>query len=365
MNTDPTRALEEGVRLLQSNDFTNALAALQQAIQQNPQDGRAYGFMGIAYARLGDLNASVWALQEAARLQPQDSTAQYNLAVGLMQAQRTGEAQGALEQALRLNPNNDRAHAALQSLSAAPLTPAPYPQAQPQATAYPAPAYPTPPMPAPAPQPGYAPNAAPAPMPLNVPPPMSLSGEPMPAPAPNYANYSVPSASNMPPPNYAGTAGGMGYAPTGTPAPNMGGMQYAPQPQAQRRVSEPPSAGKRVLRGLGWGAVFGQWWTLWEMISSLLWHSGEHAFIYYVIAILILAPIFAVMGSIMGLVIGAMDAHQDTGAIVGVVFGLIILGLKFFLMQSGTVFLGIFFWVVTGRFIGSNIAMRVQQFVEA
>lgn len=371
MLNDPAYFLNEGMRLLQAGDFTSALAALQSAVQQNPQDGRAYGYLGIAYARLGDLNASVYALQEAARLQPQDSNAQYNLAVGLMQAQRAGEARTALEQALRLNPGNQRAQAALQSVATAPAPPAPYaPPAAPvpQQTLY-APQMPAPPAPygyAPnTPPGGYASNAPPAPMPPNQPAMMPLNGGSMPPPAPNYANYTVPTMQTPPyaaqPP--AGYAPGYapGYGPGGTPAPGMGGMQYAPKPF--RQTGLPPAAGTRVLRGLGWGALFGQWWTLWVVFWDLIAHSsGERDTGLMIFVALVLGVFFAVVGSVMGLIIGMIDAMEDVGAIVGVVFGVLMLALEYSITRNSMIFVNILFWSFTGRFIGRNIALRVQQF---
>jgi len=50
---------------------------------------------------------------------------------------------------------------------------------------------------------------------------------------------------------------------------------FRPECTTRRRCFAPPVAvapdtGKRILRGLGWGALYGQWWTLWNVVWNLL-----------------------------------------------------------------------------------------------
>ena len=373
MNTTPGSALDEGIRLLQANDFAGAIALLQQAVQQNPMEGRAHGYLGVAYARVGDLNASIYALQESARLQPQDSAAHYNLAVALAQAQQFPQARQALEHALVLDPGNARAQTALQSLPATvpqPAAPTMSPSAVPpldlsvpasppqQAYASAPPAY------APISAPLASPNYTSAPSPLAPPPSapavMSLNGEPV---AALPSNYQTPPLQTGQPAMYPGA-----YPPPGNPAaPGMGGMQYAPQSRPMSS-SVPPSSGTRILRGLGWGALFGQWWTLWVVFWDLIIggsrHGGTNAVII-IIGTIVLGLFFGFVGSIMGLIIGAIDGMPDTGAIVGVIFGVLLMGAEYLLSGSTMIFVNIIFWALTGRFIGRNIAARVQQSVQA
>ncbi len=372
MNYEPTTALNEGIRLLQANDFAGAAIQLEQAARQTPQDGRAHGYLGVAYARQGNAAASVQALQAAARLQPQDSGAYYNLAVGLVQAQRQPEARTALEQALRIDPGNARARTALQGLAATTQAPASPPFAAPSAYT-------------PTNQPGSAPlynSETAASLPAShytsvstqdqssygMPSVASLTGEPV-APAmmslngspvaPLPADYQTPRLTQgmAPPPAY-----GMG-----TPAPGMGGIQYMQQSRPMSS-SQPPDTGKRILRGLGWGAAFGQWWTLWLMFSMLRGGGvpgGAVGVMTVIILTVFMGTVCAFLGSVMGLIIGAVDAMPDAGAMIGMVFGIAMLGLQFVLAQNGFLLPGAILWIFSGRFIGRHIAARVQQPVMA
>ncbi len=366
MNYEPTTALNEGIRLLQANDFANAAIQLEQAVRQTPQDGRAHGYLGVAYARQGNAAASVQALQEAARLQPQDSGASYNLAVGLAQAQRQPEARAALEQALRIDPNNARARTALQSLAAAmpsPASPSAYtPANQPaytplynseSAASLPASHYSAAPV---QDQSGYAmPAVASLTGEPIAPAVMSLNGSPV---APLPADYQAPRLTQgMTPP--------AAYTPMGTPAPGMGGMQYMQQMRPMAS-SQPPDTGKRILRGLGWGAAFGQWWTLWMVFWELIVGGARHGMtpLVFVVCTVIFSVFFAVVGSVMGLIVGAVDAMPEAGAMIGVVVGLLLMAGEYFLSGSSGVMVNVIFWVFTSRFVGRNIAARVQQPVQ-
>lgn len=270
MTQIPGSAFDEGLRLLQAGDVQNAIAYLTQAVRQNPADGRAYGYLGIAQCRGGDLNGGLASLQEASRLQPNDSAAQYNLAVVLMQSQRTEEARGALQRALALDPNNAKAVAALNSLPAAappPVqqswTPAPPPSAQPTWNpATPAPlgdwnaqnAAPAPssygsqaPLsPLPNPQSPAAPNAGVPPLsPLNAP---YNPVQQLPYGAPPYG--AAPGAQTAPPAPYGTQTPAYNQqqpaAPYGAPpAASYGGQPgYNPQQQSAPYGAPPGQAGQ-------------------------------------------------------------------------------------------------------------------------
>jgi hypothetical protein len=313
MNSGQNSAFEQGMRLLQAGDARAAADHLYQAVQQNPSDGRACGYLGIALIRVGEVSTGVAWLQEAARLQPTDSTAQYNLAVALTQAQRLAEAKAALQQALALDPNNAKARAALARL------PADVPQA-----------------PAPAP-------AAPA------------------TPSSGYDLNSWPVQQAAPTPIPPST----GLAP---PPPSNPGMLYTPRAAAQIADVSPPT-GTRIARGLGWGALFGQWWTLWIVFwDFIIWPSarpgGSYSMLVIIVGALILGIFFCIVGGLLGLIIGAMDAMPDIGATIGIVFGLVLMALEMWL-GGGFRVINVFFWIFTGRFVGRNIAYRVQRRIAA
>lgn len=285
MTPEPGSALDQGIRHLQANDLQAAIEYLQQAVREDPSNGRAYGYLGIAQSQLGDLAAGVASLEEAARLQPEDAGAHYNLGVALTQAQRLSEARAALQRALALDPNHSRARGALESLGPGDISP------QPAALAEPAPA--------------AAPGA---------------------------------------------------------------GMQYTPPPPTLGTVDAyAPPAGRRIARGLGWGALYAQWWTIWIVFWQFVWSGlGSKNDVNLplgtiLILVLALALFLALVGSVVGLIIGAANAPPEHGAIIGVVAGILLLGVEFFVFRSGSVLINIFFWFFTGRYVGALVAARVQQ----
>lgn len=371
-------ALNEGLRLLQVGDFAGAVVQLQQANRENPQDGRVLGYLGMAFARLGDLSNSVFALQEATRLLPQDSSAHYNLAVALIQSGRQAEARSALERSLALDPNNLKAQTAIQSLGASSFAsgvvsgvasglPSSAPEI-PQTTSYGAPVagVPQPPVSGiPTVVPIAPPSIYASPPPVygasdvsgaSTPTVMSLNGEAVPNVTQLPPSYQAPPV-NVGVPPYAG------QPPYGGPAgvPGPGGMQYNPslRPVAS---SEPPGLGKRLLRGLGWGALFGQWWTLWIIVWEFVIHGGYlQRPLALLLATIFIGIFFAIVGGVLGLIIGALDSDEDQGMYIGIGCGLLLLGLEYWLSGgSAQIALNIFFWVFTSRFVGRNISRHVQ-----
>src|SRR5438132_1091447 len=43
------------------------------------------------------------------------------------------------------------------------------------------------------------------------------------------------------------------------------------QPAAAAKEFVRPGIGRRLVRGLLWGAIYGQWWTLFTIISPFIW----------------------------------------------------------------------------------------------
>lgn len=152
-----------------------------------------------------------------------------------------------------------------------------------------------------------------------------------------------------------GSPGGFGQ----NPPPSIG-MVYNPAvPQGPRLAA--PSAGLRFVRGVGWGALFGQWWTLWTIASQLLWHGMDKSTSTSVLVIifLIYAAAYAFFGAVAGLIIAGISADPARGAVVGIVVGLCVMGLEALIMGGLGSLINIFFYFITGRYVGSNIAARV------
>ncbi|MGV3720016.1 MAG: hypothetical protein ACO1SX_03815, partial [Actinomycetota bacterium] len=148
-------------------------------------------------------------------------------------------------------------------------------------------------------------------------------------------------------------AGAQHDAFTGSPA----AMYYA---QDQTYGGKPPSIGRRLLRGWGWGMLYGQWWTLWSIISWVLWGRASLDPKFF-IGVLIYAVAYGFVGSLVGIIIGAANLDEDQGVYVGVGAGVVIMGLRFLLSPDPMQFLNIIFYYFTGRYIGGGVAGRVQQ----
>lgn len=298
MSSESGTALERGVAALQAGDFDAAVSHLSIAVQQEPSNGRAYGYLGIAHSRVGNHPIAIASLQEAVRLQPSDSGALYNLGIAMIQADQSAQARPVLEQALALDPGNARIRTALQSLTTA----APSPSSLPPATALPGP-----------------------------------------------AQYDLPMPSGLQ-----------------QPAPPVSvGMPYAPKPIVRPPEWQTPSLELRLARGLGWGALYGQWWTLWTLFSMFAFGGGKNMAIL-IAFVLVFAVLFAVAGMGVGLIIGATNVRPDKGALIGIAVALALMGLEFlFFGQDPRMLINIFFWFFTGRFIGASVAVRVQKAVRA
>lgn len=355
MSEQGLSARDEGARLLQAGDLEGAFRSLQAAVQQNPSDARAYAFLGICRTRQGDPAGGIEALYRATQLSPQDAVLQYNLGVALSQAGRVDEAKQALEQALQLNPAHAGAREQLHRLQSAPASAlsgsAAAPPAVPPVTpAAAAPPVWTPPIPN-ASEPTVANPPVWSPAPAGTAP-----GGWNPTPG---AGYSPDASTGEPAPAWTpappSAAGPQHDAFTGSPA----AMYYA---QDQTYGGKPPSLGLRLLRGWGWGIVYGQWWTLWTLVSAFVGIGGRPTFnaaFFFGIAVYAVGAGF--FGSLVGLIIGAANLDEDRGLYVGVGAGLLLLGLEFLMSQSPSALINIFFYFFTGRYIGRGIAGRVQQ----
>lgn len=119
-----------------------------------------------------------------------------------------------------------------------------------------------------------------------------------------------------------------------------------------------PGAARRVLRGLGWGIVFGQIWTALRLFWMLVWSGGGAADQLFV-GFLIYGIYFGFFGALTGLVIGASNTQRGAllGSVVGVGIGL----LETLIFQSPAMLINLFFFFFTGQWIGGLIMDRVQR----
>jgi hypothetical protein len=127
----------------------------------------------------------------------------------------------------------------------------------------------------------------------------------------------------------------------------------------------PPSMGLRVLRGLGWGLLYCQTWTVFSLFAvaflSLMATKVEHAIIAFVVMCLLTAGFHSAMGLLMGIVVALLNADEDGGGWVGASVGFLILiiGVKFgFLAMWGVVFYLLFGWYI-GKAVGYRVSKPV------
>lgn len=100
-----TGAMEELERLLaDTGKLTDAIAACNQAIRDNPTDARAYDQLGLALYQQGYLAEAIAAYQQALRVNPTLAEVHNHLGLVFYQQGNFSEAIEAYRQALHLNP---------------------------------------------------------------------------------------------------------------------------------------------------------------------------------------------------------------------------------------------------------------------
>jgi hypothetical protein len=400
--------LNAAARLLQQGDSRGAAALLEQAVQSDPNNGRAHQYLGIARIQSGDGIRGIASLRDASRLLPQDAVIAYNLGAALNQSGRTDEARQALERALVLDPGHQKARQALADLVRSGGVPsvtsgpsasipagaqvasssgspglsavgqsAPPPPAPPAAPA--APAMPT--LGAVGGGGGLQPVGGGGLQPVG-------GGGLQPVGGGGLQPVGGAAAAPPPPPPASGGApglpggmmavGGGAYAPppaSVAPPPVLGAAGSLPaSAMSAQMFSREPTSGERVQRGLMWGAIYGQIWTAVQscfiLLAFFFMQSAKHAAVGFLVAMLVTLVVavgYAILGGIVGLIIASLGADEDQGRWIGVgtavllVLGNLFLGIGIF----GILICGIgFFWIsgVIGRLIAQKVSERVDLF---
>jgi hypothetical protein len=121
-----------------------------------------------------------------------------------------------------------------------------------------------------------------------------------------------------------------------------------------------PGPGRRILRGMLWGVLYGQWWTALTIASAFMWgHASLDARL--VVFAIDLSFYYGIAGSLTGVVIGAVNASIGTGLAIGVGAGLLLCAREALLSHDPGSLINIVFYFFTGRFVGAGITWRVQQ----
>ncbi len=312
-----SQSRELGAQALQAGDFEGAIPHLTAAREEDPSDYMAAAYLGAALGRAGRHGEAVEVLRDAAQLQPGSDAAQHNLGVALRQAGRVDDAMAAYRQALARDPAYTRSRDALAALGAGTET---VPSRGLQTA---------PPWPGGGPPPAAAPDSM-----AGQPPPWTAPGTPSAAPPP----WQMP------------------------PAPQ--GMHVAESTAAPSLAA--PSTGLRILRGIGWGLVYAQIWTVLFIFWGLVWGGAKGQLkdvdgVMLVVLFIGLAFIFGFCGSLVGLIIGAINAEEGAAVAAGVGMGLLLGLLEVWLEQNPRLFVNMIFWFFTGRMVGAGVWGRVQQ----
>lgn len=159
--------LEEGIAFYQAGRYADAATVLARAVQQHPNDARAWTWLGACRLQLGQLGPAVQALRRALILAPRFVPARFYLGVAYARQGDEVRARVALERVRREAPGTGYAEAAaawLRRLSgvpgasptpgrpgAPPASPPPPDRACPPAAPLPTPRMPPPPTPSSAP----------------------------------------------------------------------------------------------------------------------------------------------------------------------------------------------------------------------
>lgn len=396
--------LQEAMRLLQQGNASGAISLLETEIHENPQNGSAFQYLGVARSQQGDIGGGIMALREASRLMPRNASVLYNLGVALAQAKQADEAKTVLMKSLEIEPANAKVRSALERLGYT------APPAKPSATAVNAydlgldtastspsqpPAYPVQtPMSSLGGIGGGASsmpttNIAPA---SSTPSPLGAVGGGMSSlgtiggGAPSLGTIGGASNVSTTPSAELGAVGGsdapaaMGMTarpmyssplPTASSTPMggdavAGGMYVPPAAISPQMMGREPSTGEKFMRGAMWGALYCQMWSLWTIGLSialpLMATTKSEGFtaLAAILISLIIMVIFAVIGAILGLIIAAINGDESSGSMVGITTAVLLIAANFFLFR-GQILVGIFFWFVSGRFIGTSVGKKIQE----
>jgi protein O-GlcNAc transferase len=104
------------VRQQQAGNLADAVALVQQILQDQPQHAKALNLLGVLYCQMQQLDAGIAAYQQAVQAHPGLASGHQNLALALHLVGRTEEAIAHIKQALRIEPKSAEGQAFLGKL---------------------------------------------------------------------------------------------------------------------------------------------------------------------------------------------------------------------------------------------------------
>ena len=114
--------LTEGFNALKSNRLDDAIAAISQALQQQPRNAKARELLGIAYSQKGMFQEAVEEFRRAISIAPSSASTHFNLGMTYEKMGRSDLAKGEYYQTVQCDPKHTRARQRLEALGAAPPT---------------------------------------------------------------------------------------------------------------------------------------------------------------------------------------------------------------------------------------------------
>jgi len=110
-------AVERGIRRLQRGRFAEAVAEFERAVEEHPDDERAWRHLSATYFRLGRYAEAEAPARQSVNLRSDDAAVHCNLGVVLRKLGKWPEAREALKAALRLDPNYLKARVELDKVN--------------------------------------------------------------------------------------------------------------------------------------------------------------------------------------------------------------------------------------------------------
>ncbi|MBM3501730.1 MAG: tetratricopeptide repeat protein, partial [Armatimonadetes bacterium] len=110
-------AFDRGLRRLQRGRFAEAVAEFERAVEEHPEDERAWRHLSATYFRLGRYDDAEAPARQSVELRPDDPAVHCNLGVILRKVGKWPEAREVLKAALRLDPNYLKARVELDKVN--------------------------------------------------------------------------------------------------------------------------------------------------------------------------------------------------------------------------------------------------------
>jgi Flp pilus assembly protein TadD len=108
--TNAADLINVGTVLLEKGQNHDSVLCFRRALELSPDDEEIHFNLGIAYSRLGELDAAAQQYREALKLVPDYTEAHNNLGNVLTRQRRFAQAIGEFEAALKVSPDNPLAH---------------------------------------------------------------------------------------------------------------------------------------------------------------------------------------------------------------------------------------------------------------